>query len=120
MTYCKKCGTQMEDGVSFCPQCGAAAEAKTAPAYAPAQQPNQNTVMSLGSYLGTLLLMGLPIAGFILTIVWACGGCENKNKINLSRAMLIIMAIGVVISIIFIVFFSAAAVSMAELAGSSY
>lgn len=60
----------------------------------------QGGVMSTGQFLGTLLLMMIPLAGFILMLVWAFGGTENPNRRNLSRAMLIITAIGLVIGIL--------------------
>lgn len=31
MAFCGKCGTQINDGVRFCPGCGAAAEVAAAP-----------------------------------------------------------------------------------------
>jgi uncharacterized membrane protein len=37
MAFCSKCGTQVQDGVSFCPSCGGAVGA------APAGQPQQQT-----------------------------------------------------------------------------
>ncbi len=60
----------------------------------------QSGVMSTGQFVGTLLLMMIPLAGFILMLVWAFGGTENPNRRNLSRAMLIITAIGLVIGIL--------------------
>ena len=51
-------------------------------------------------YIGIMLLMCIPIVGIILTIVWACGGCRKVNKKSLARATLIMMAVGLVISLI--------------------
>ncbi|MEL7602441.1 MAG: zinc-ribbon domain-containing protein [Bacillota bacterium] len=56
--------------------------------------------MGTWGYVGSLLLMGLPVAGFILAIVWACGGTNNVHRRNLARAMLILMAIGIVLGIL--------------------
>jgi hypothetical protein len=47
-----------------------------------------------------MLLMGLPVAGFILAIVWACGGTNNVHRRNIARAMLILMAIGIILGIL--------------------
>ena len=81
--------------------------------YAPPQQtyyPPQQTynaaaggapVMSVGSYIGTMLLSAIPLVGFILLLVWAFGSDTNPNKKNFCRAYLILMLIGVVLSIIF-------------------
>jgi len=51
-------------------------------------------------FVGTMLLLSIPIVGLVLAIVWACGGCRKINKRNLSRAFLILMAIGLVFSLI--------------------
>lgn len=54
--------------------------------------------ISTGGYIGIFLLMGVPLVGFIFTIVWACGGCRKISKRNLSRAALILMLIGIIIT----------------------
>ena len=41
-----------------------------------------------------------PIVGIVLTIIWACGGCRKVNKRSLARASLIMMAVGLVLSLI--------------------
>ena len=56
--------------------------------------------MGTWGYVGSLLLMGLPLAGLILAIVWAAGGTSNVHRRNLARAVLILMAIGIVLSIL--------------------
>ncbi|MGN0517758.1 MAG: zinc-ribbon domain-containing protein [Acutalibacteraceae bacterium] len=49
--------------------------------------------MSTWGYVGSILLMLIPIVGWIITIVWACGGCRKNNKKSLARAFLIITLI---------------------------
>ena len=56
--------------------------------------------ITTGGYIGIMLLMCIPIIGFLLTIIWACGGCRKLQKRNLARASLIMMVIGLVISLI--------------------
>lgn len=56
--------------------------------------------ISTWGYIGIMLLMCIPIVGFILLIVWAIGGCRKVNKRNLARASLIICAISLVFSLI--------------------
>lgn len=46
------------------------------------------------------LLLMIPIINIICIIVWACGGSRKRNKVNLSRAMLIWMLIGIIIGAI--------------------
>ena len=82
------------------------------PAYAPPPQPYHhqqppsyaaagNTApLSVGQFLGTIILVGIPLVGFILLLVWAFGSDVNQNKKNLCRAMLILMLIGIVLGIV--------------------
>ena len=126
MAYCTKCGTQVADGVKFCTSCGSpmgAAQPQAAPqqpqqqAAQPQPQPQQPYVqqppyapaapavyteepISTSSYIGIFFLLMIPIVNIICLIVWACGGCNKKNKTNLSRAMLVWMLIGALIAAI--------------------
>ena len=117
MAYCTKCGTQVADGVKFCTSCGSpmrAAQPQPQPqpqqqaqqAYAqqPYTQPQPQYApvyteepISTGAYIGIFFLLMLPVINLILLIVWACGGCNKKNKTNLSRALLVWMLIGALI-----------------------
>ena len=126
MAYCTKCGTQVADGVKFCTSCGSpmrAAQPQAAPqqpqpqAAQPQPQPQQQAYaqqpyaqpqpqyapvyteepISTGTYIGIFFLLMLPVINLILLIVWACGGCNKKNKTNLSRALLVWMLIGALI-----------------------
>jgi hypothetical protein len=54
------------------------------------------------SALGTalsLFVMGIPLVGFIVTVVWACGACRKIGRRNLARAVLILMALGFILSL---------------------
>ncbi|MCM8711958.1 hypothetical protein M2651_13210 [Clostridium sp. SYSU_GA19001] len=62
---------------------------------------NQNTApLSLGQYLGMMLLMIIPLVNIILLLVWSFGD-YNVNKKNYARASLIMLVIGVIITILF-------------------
>ncbi|HWR23370.1 MAG TPA: zinc ribbon domain-containing protein [Feifaniaceae bacterium] len=74
----------------------------------------QSAVMSTGRFLGTLLLMMIPVAGFVLMIVWACSGTENLNRRNLARAALIVVAISLVLCILFSALLGAVFVALAD------
>ena len=80
--------------------------AQPAPVYAqPGQEPapgpdSRYGLISTWGFIGIMLLLCIPIIGFILMIVWACGGCRKYQKRNLCRAMLIFMAVSLVISLI--------------------
>ena len=125
MAYCTKCGTQVAEGVKFCTSCGAPIGVAQQPQ--PQQPPQQQTYqqpqqqsygqpyqqppygqpypqpayteepISTGSYMLMFLLLMIPIVNLLCLIVWACGGSNKKNKVNLSRAMLFWMLIGAVI-----------------------
>jgi hypothetical protein len=52
-----------------------------------------------------MLLMSIPIAGFIIMIVWAAGGTINHNRRNLARGYLLLIAILVVVYLLVIIYF---------------
>ena len=52
-----------------------------------------NTPMSVGDYIATFLLLCIPLAGFILLIVWASSTDININKKNFAKAYLILIGI---------------------------
>jgi ABC-type Na+ efflux pump permease subunit len=64
------------------------------------QQPNIPPV-SVGEWLGTLLLLLIPVANIVLMFVWAFGERVNPNKSNFFKAYLIYFAIALAISFIF-------------------
>lgn len=49
--------------------------------------------LSMGQFLGMMLLTCIPIVGFILLLVWAFSGSSNENKKNYARAALIMAII---------------------------
>ncbi len=124
--FCENCGT------TFAPQAAPPAQAQAAytpppappvapppPAPAPQQayayqQPVTpapsvlDSPMSVGQYIGTIILFGIPIVGFILMLVWAFSSEVNKNKKNFALANLILIVIGIVLSIVLTVVFGGA------------
>ena len=56
-------------------------------------------VKSIG-WVGIDILMGIPVVGFILTVVWACGGCRKQNKRTFARGKLIEMAIALILALL--------------------
>ena len=47
-----------------------------------------------------LILMAIPFVGFVLMVVWACGGCRKIARRNLARANLILLIIAIVLTIV--------------------
>ncbi len=71
---------------------------------APASNSRYSPV-SAWRWVGIYLLLGIPLVGFILTIVWACGGCKRVNVRNMARGMLLYYLLWFAIAlIVFIVF----------------
>ncbi len=114
---CASCSAQLDPNGSFCPACGASITATAAPTPPPAmpyqppvaQQPVYQAsagnnaaapVLSVGSYIGMMLLACIPLVGFILLLVWAFSSGENPNKKNYARAVLVISLIGVGLGIL--------------------
>lgn len=127
---CQNCGTNNPEGTRFCSGCGAKLEAPVQPAQpvqnarppqAPVyqQQPfaaapaDPNAVpMKTAEWFWMMLVLALPIAGFICTLVWAFGSNVNLNRKNFCRATLMWMLVGVAISIIVVIICAALGVSV--------
>ena len=58
--------------------------------------------MSVGQYVGMILLTMIPFVGIILLFVWAFGSDVNLNKKNLARAQLIMALISIVLGFIIV------------------
>lgn len=57
--------------------------------------------LSMWAYMGFTLLFGIPLAGFICLIVFACGAVKNINLVNYARGVLLLEIILFVLSILF-------------------
>jgi hypothetical protein len=56
--------------------------------------------LSIGSYLIMMIISVIPIVNLVMLFVWGFGN-SNLNRKNYARAQLIVLAIGIVLSIIF-------------------
>lgn len=114
--FCSNCGKPLEEGQTICESCGIATGYVqfSQQEQQRFQQPIYNTLpsshqqygandlkstMSVGQYIGTMLIAYIPIAGLILYIVWAFSSDTNINKKNYCRASLLLRLIlfGVII-----------------------
>lgn len=72
------------------------------PEYVPAYM-KKTTDMSVGAWVGTLILNAIPIVGFICLIVWAVSSSpEKRSRKNWAIAQFILMLISIVITIILV------------------
>ena len=46
-----------------------------------------------------LILMGIPVVGLVLMILWSCGVCRKIARRNLARASLILLILGIILSV---------------------
>ena len=81
--------------------------------------PPEYKPLSGWAYLGWQLVFAIPLVGFILLIVFACGGTRNINLRNFARsyfcAMLVGLILGVIIMILGLVFGASLAVMLEEI-----
>lgn len=116
--FCTSCGSPLTEGVAFCTQCGAKAEAAPVPApqpqsrpapapspapqiqpqppVAPAPEPVSKPVSTLG-FFGMMLLFALPVVGWLACILMAFLP-RNKNIRSFARATLIWLLIGLILA----------------------
>jgi len=108
--FCKECGTEIPEGVSFCNACGASVQqqsVQTQPAVSgqQVQQPKtqQASLMDgnvgTGYFFGMILLYAIPIVGWIACILTALKG-KHQTKKNFAKAMMIWLIIGLILSLI--------------------
>lgn len=76
--------------------------------YNPYQMPVDNSVMSVGDWVITMLIVAIPLVGIVMLFIWAFGDNTNQNKANFAKAYLIWIAISIALVImVYAVFFSA-------------
>jgi len=68
------------------------------PQYAPQQPAAQQ--MTLGNWILTMIVLSIPVVGFIMLFVWGFGGQEQPSRRTYCQATLLWILIVVVISII--------------------
>lgn len=132
--FCKACGSEIAANAVVCPKCGAAAGmggnqaapgagyVPQRPQYAPPtyQGANQSSVVSVGQWIGTMIITAIPLVGFIMLLVWAFSGDTNPSKKNYARAALILGIIGGILFAIISIIAAIVGASIFSLSNSYY
>ncbi len=77
-------------------------------------------IVTMGDWIITFILSGIPVVGFIMILVWAFGGGAKLSKRNYARAALIFGLIVGFISVIFSLIFSTAFAAILSQIPTSY
>ncbi len=77
------------------------------------QKQYENRPMSVADWVGSILLLLIPIANIVLLFVWAFGGNAPISKRNWARAHLLILA--VVFGLYIVIFVAALMVGLSSL-----
>ena len=80
----------------------------------PQVQTRDNTPMSIGDWIITMILLYIPIVGLICLLYWALSSTGNVNRRNFSIAALIISIVAMALVVIGLVFFGGMAAIMSE------
>lgn len=60
-----------------------------------------HSVVTIGDWVITMILMCIPVVNFIMLLVWAFGGGTPASKANWAKASLIFMVIGLLLTLLF-------------------
>ena len=110
MCTCPSCGFPLESSERFCRNCGAPApevdrsEAEKTP-IAPDNGGSEALhssakPVSMGAFIGLLLLFLIPVVGVIAAIVFAFFAKKNQTVSNFARAVLVIMGVAAVLMLV--------------------
>lgn len=70
--------------------------------------------ISVGDWLITLIISSIPLVGIIMLFVWSFSNDTNPTKANWAKATLILIAIVLLLSIIFMAIFGVAFLGMMD------
>ncbi|WP_010255852.1 hypothetical protein [Myroides injenensis] len=70
----------------------------------------KESVMSVGDWIVTLLIMLIPLVNIVMLFVWGFDNNGNRNRANWAKAQLIFMAIGIGLWILLILIIGSAAI----------
>ena len=61
----------------------------------------QYTPISVGEWVITIIIIAIPIVGFIMLFIWGFGSNTQPSKANWAKAALIMIGISIVLSFLF-------------------
>lgn len=120
---CNNCGKFNPDSAAICSDCGkplnrsgggysapAYSGQPIKPSYSPRYQrssapavPSEYKPLSPWAYFGYQLLFAIPLVGFILLIVFSCGGTSNINLKNYARSYWCGLIIGLILAAVLVI-----------------
>ena len=62
----------------------------------------QYTPISVGEWVITIIIIAIPIVGFIMLFIWGFGSNTQPSKANWAKATLIMIGISIVLSFLFL------------------
>lgn len=65
------------------------------------QTQQNNGIVTMGEWVVTILLCGIPLVNLIMLFVWAFGSSTKISKKNFAKAQLIFVGIAILLMIIF-------------------
>jgi Mg2+/Co2+ transporter CorB len=77
---------------------------------------NEYKPITVGDWILTLILLGIPLINLIMLLIWAFGGSAHPSKKSYAQATLILTLIVFVIVILFVIFAAILGASVATLA----
>jgi len=99
--YCKKCGGKIESYASHCPFCGEPIENNSVQStYTASSTEMERSNKSIGGWILTYIIMGIPLIGLIMMFVWAFGEKTKADPTfrNWAKAELLILLIATILS----------------------
>ena len=68
----------------------------------PVDDSPQYMPISVGEWVITIIIIAIPIVGFIMLFVWGFGSNTQPSKANWAKATLIMIGISIVLSFLFL------------------
>jgi hypothetical protein len=78
------------------------------------QYPENNKPVSIGEWIWSLILVGLPLINIVVLLIWVFDSNTNRCKSNWAKAQLILMIIGLVFTGLFWGVFGVAMLSVLQ------